>query len=111
MIPDSVTDIGSCSFRLNQIETLILGKRVNRIGATAFRYNKISSVEIPSSVNIIEQLIFDGNKLTSVIINGKSSSSEFSTYGNNPWGWDSNVTCVKNNTENVENGCITWNDN
>lgn len=51
----------------------------------------------------------------SVIIEGKDSASEFSTYGSNisgvyytPFSWDENVTCIKNNNENVSNGCITW---
>jgi hypothetical protein len=40
---------------------------------------------------------FYGNKLTSLYIKGKSSSSQFSTYGSYIWGWasgysDSNIT-------------------
>lgn len=50
---------------------------------------------------------FTGNNLTSVTIKGKTSSSEF-TYYSPGWDWASDVTCVKNNTSNVENGCITW---
>ncbi len=51
---------------------------------------------------------FTGNQLTSVTIQGKSSSSDFDTYTEDIWGWDPDVTCVKDNTSNVSNGCITW---
>jgi len=51
---------------------------------------------------------FADNQLTSVTIKTKTSSSQFSSYGNSIWGWKSDVTCVKDNTSNVTNGCITW---
>ena len=63
---------------------------------------------IQNNVIIIGPNAFTNNQLTSVIIKTKTSSSEFSKYGNYPWSWASDVTCVKNNTSNVTNGCITW---
>ena len=59
------------------------------------------------SVTSIGRQAFSGNQLTSVTIQGKISSSEFTTYYQY-WGWASGVTCVKDNTSNVTNGCITW---
>ena len=58
---------------------------------------------------------FYGNPLTSVIIEGKSSADDFEEYKGTvhglpttPFGWDENITCIKDNDTNVENGCITW---
>ena len=39
---------------------------------------------------------------------GKTSSSEFTTYGPGLWGWANNITCTPDNTTYDENGCIQW---
>ncbi len=123
VIPDTVEIIDYGSFMGNQINSLVLGKGVKKIRYNAFSSNALTSVTIPSSVRILEgetcwhqgnhmtcaMGAFTGNQIASVTIEGKSSSNDFDTYTDNIWGWDSNVTCVKDNTSNISNGCIIWN--
>ena len=106
-IPGSVNTIGTYAFNGNPITELVISEGVVSINNYAFYSNQLTSLTIPSSVTVINTDAFARSKLTSVIIKGKNSSSEFSTYYPN-WGWASDVTCTKNNTSNVTNGCITW---
>ena len=124
IIPNNVKFIGSQAFRDNNISRLKLGTSLEYIGIEAFINNKLTSVTIPSSVmkmfpvtntGVWYKGSFYGNPIQSVIIEGKSSANEFTRYGNTindryytPFSWDENITCVKDNDENVENGCITW---
>lgn len=86
------------AFGANKINTLKLNALTNleTIGYAAFSENELSNIEIPSSVMNIGDSVFITNQLTSVTIKGKSSSSDFTTYGSNIWGWasgysDSNI--------------------
>ena len=135
-IPKSVTNLGKGAFNNNELpdnkafiyarnsdgsenKTYLIsygGKNkdveipegIVTIGNSSFDYTILNSVVIPSSVKSILSLAFYRNYLTKVIIKEKKSSSEFTTYNPN-WGWRLNdITCVINNTENVENGCIIW---
>ncbi len=137
-IPSSVTSIEVCAFNNNALpdsqafiysrntdgsedKTTVVsygGKNkdiripdgVTTIGYRSFSNNDLISVTIPSSVTLIKWGAFEKNKLKQVIIKGKSSSKEFTDYSPYSiyWGWASDVTCVKDNTRNVTNGCITW---
>ncbi len=130
-IPNTVTSIGTYAFYQNSISSLTLSSGLQTIGDDAFHDNLLTTIEfpnglvsigarafrlndfsttltIPSSVQKLGQYAFGRrNALRSVTIKGKSSSSEFSVY-DSPFDWATDVTCVKNNTSNVENGCITW---
>ncbi len=124
VIPDSVKTIAYEAFRSNNISSLTLGNSVEFIGAEAFYYNNLTTVTIPASVKELWPGFvtinywagaFWGNPLRSVTILGKSSADEFVKYHDNihseisyPFGWASDVTCVKNNDTNVPNGCIIW---
>ena len=111
IIPSNVTTIGQHAFEDNQLTSVVIPSSVTSIGYQAFYKNRLTSVVIPSGVTTIESQAFLNNQLTSVTINGKSSSSDFTSYGTYIWGWASaaNRTCtVTNNTSNVEGGCITW---
>ena len=127
IIPDRVTTIGEGAFANNKISVLDLGSSVETISYAAFSNNNLTAVTIPASVQWIGprsvsytyfDAAFNNNPLSSVIIEGKSSASEFIRYGNKingvyytPFSWDENVTCIKDNDENIENGCITWKGN
>ena len=108
-IPSNITKIDIYAFYNNKLTSVTIPNSVTTIGQGAFHSNQLTTVTIPSSVTSLGQFSFGSNKLTSVIIEGKSSSSGFTGYTSNIWGWASGVTCVKNNTSNVTNGCITWN--
>ena len=135
VLPSSITSIGAAAFNDNELpnsqaliykrntdgsedkaiivsyggknKNVIIPNAVTSIERYAFRNNKLTNVTIPNSVTTIESYAFSNNNLKQVTIQGKSSSSEFITYSPK-WGWASDVTCVKNNTSNVTNGCITW---
>ena len=90
---------GSCLV----IPTTINGDSVVAIDQSAFFEKGLTSAVIPSSVTKIGNFAFFGNQLTSVIIQGKSSSSDFTTYGSNIWGWasgydDSDIIWTGNNS-------------
>ena len=106
-IPSTVTSIGYYSFSGNQLTSVTIPDSVTSIGNNAFFSNKLATVTIGSGVMTIGSNAFSTNQLTAVTIKTKTSSSEFTTYSPN-WGWKSSVSCVKNNTSNVTNGCITW---
>ena len=107
-IPNSVTTIGRGAFSSNLITSVTIPSSVTTIGISAFESNQLTSVTIPSNVTSIRNDAFQNNQLTSVTIEGKTSSSDFTTYGTSIWGWANGVSCVRNNTSNVEGGCITW---
>ena len=107
IIPDTVIYIGKKAFDHSEIASVTIPEGVVSIGEKAFIGNKLTTVTIPKSVESLYSYAFAGNRIQSVIIKGKTKSSEFTTY-NPSWGWLSNITCQKNNTENVTNGCITW---
>ena len=88
-------------------KNIIIPSGVTTINSHAFESNNLTSVTIPKSITSISWDAFRNNNLKQVTIQGKSSSNEFTTYSPG-WGWASDVTCVKNNTSNVTNGCITW---
>lgn len=106
-IPKGITTIKSSAFSDNNLTSVTIPSTITSIGYYAFEGNNLTSVIIPSSVTEISTDAFNDNSFTSVTIKGKTSSSEFTSYNPN-WGWSSSVTCVKNNTSNVTNGCITW---
>lgn len=95
-IPSSLTTISSSLFIHNQLSSITIPSSVTTIGQYAFYSNKLTSVEIPSSVKTIDKEAFLKNKLTSVVIKGKSSKSDFTSFGTNVFGWatgysDSNI--------------------
>ena len=124
IIPNEVKVIGEGAFASNKISVLDLGSSVETISYAAFANNNLTAVTNPASVQwigprtasyTIFESAFHNNPLSSVIIEGKSSASEFEKYSNTVYGvyytpftWDENVTCIKDNDENIENGCITW---
>ena len=106
-IQNGVKNIGNYAFQNNKIVNLTLSNSITSIGKESFLNNHIENLNIPESVTSIGDEAFENNNLKQVTIQGKSSSSDFTTYYPN-WGWASDVTCVKDNTSNVTNGCITW---
>ena len=100
VIPSSVTTICNTAFAYNQLTSVVIPSSVTTIDAAAFYQNQLTSVTIPSSVMTIGNNAFYGDpshrKFTSVTIEGKSSSSDFTSYGSDIWGWaagysDSNI--------------------
>jgi hypothetical protein len=101
-IPNSVTTIGGDgvyggAFSFNQLTSITIPNSVTTISTFAFLGNKLTSVTIPNSVTNIWGSAFANNQLTSVYIQGKSSSTGFTSYGSDIWGWasgynDSNIT-------------------
>ena len=97
-----VTTINNDAFENNQLTSVVIPNTVTTIKggyyvmgqqgvceSGPFRSNNLTSVTIPSSVTSIGQCAFSGNQLTSVTIEGKTSSSDFTTYGSGIWGWAS----------------------
>ena len=62
-------------------KTTVIPNSVTSIGSWAFSMNDLTSVTIPDSVTSIGSWAFANNPLTTVIIKGKSSASDFSSYG------------------------------
>ena len=118
-IPDSVTSIGDAAFGINLLTDVTISQNITRIGKSTFSANLLTSVEIPSGVTSIDMYAFQDNRLTSitipssvtsignyaftdnlltsVCIKGKSSSSDFTSYGTPLFGWaagysDANIT-------------------
>ena len=104
----TVTTIAERAFYANKLTSITFPNTITTIGQSSFRRNELTSVVIPNSVSSIGNYAFYDNQLSSVVIKERNNSSQFSTYGTDIWGWASGVTCVKNNTSNVTNGCITW---
>ena len=99
-IPNSVIYIGEYAFANNQLTSVEIPNSVANIGHSAFKSNRLTSVTIPASVTYIETYAFFSNQLTSVTIIGKSSTSDFTSYGRGVFGWapgysDSNITFVR----------------
>ena len=112
VLPNGVKKLGTFSFQSNKIKSIVIPDPIDEVGYAAFYNNSLENVTIGKNVISLEIDSFgssgpDHNYLRRVVIKGKSSSSEFSTYDPD-WAWASDVTCVKDNTENVENGCIIW---
>ena len=96
VIPSGVTTINGSAFENNRLTSIMIPSTLTAIYSSAFRINRLTSVVIPNSVTTIDDIAFESNQLTSVTIEGKSSSSDFTTYGSNIWGWasgysDSNI--------------------
>ncbi len=93
-IPSSTAVIENYAFDRNQLVNVVISEGVANIGAYAFSNNKITSVIIPSSLKILGNYVFANNQLESVIVKGKSSKSQFESYGSSVFGWtydDSNI--------------------
>ena len=93
-IPNSVTTIGNNSFKDNCLTSVTIPGSVTTIGNYAFFNNYLTSVTIPSSVMNIGNSAFyvsspTYNPITSVTIEGKSSTSDFTSYGDSVWAWTS----------------------
>lgn len=112
VVPKSVTTIDKYAFASNEIYNITLQNELINIREFAFWANKLSSVTIKNNVSVIERGAFSNNMLEEVIIIGKDSSSDFTTYDSDIWGWAEDLTCTENNTSNLELpevGCIEWN--
>ena len=107
VVPDGVTTLNRYAFYECMLKSITLPESLVTIGSTSLCGNLLETISIPSSVNEISDNAFCSNNFKNAIIKGKTSSSEFKTYSPS-WSWNSKVTCIKNNTSNVENGCITW---
>ena len=101
-MPSGVETIGEDAFEDNLLNgelDLSVFPNLKKISDEAFAYNQLTSVEIPNSVTSIEDYAFDDNQLTGVTIKGKSSTSDFTYYGSNVFGWasgysDANITFI-----------------
>lgn len=76
VLPDSVTEIGSCAFAKNSIEGGIteirLPKNLRKIGSDAFTGHYFTSITIPKNVEYIGKLAFDEcSELKTVYIKSK----------------------------------------
>ena len=94
-IPEGVTTIGTNAFQANQLTSIEIPNSVTTIGQYAFYNNKLTSVTISKGVTTIGNAAFANNQLTSVIVKGKSSTSQFESYGSSVFGGnydDSNIT-------------------
>ena len=98
-IPTSVKKIGDYAFSGNYSKTIEIQNGVEEIGNWAFSYNKLTSITIPESVTNIGDYAFNNviKYLTKVTIEGKSSISDFDSFGTNVFSWkdtysDSNIT-------------------
>ena len=107
VVPNGVTIIDRYAFYIDKLKSIILPEGLKTINDSALSGNIFETITIPSSVMNINTNIGDNKVFKNVIIKGKSSSSDFTTYKVR-WLWAKDVTCVKNNTSNVTNGCITW---
>ena len=99
IIPSSVTTIGQLAFNENDLENIKFEEGIIDIGSQAFANNNLTEVIIPTSVTSIGIYAFSNNKLTNVIIEGKTSTTDFTTYGLYPFGWGKGCNDTK---------CITW---
>ena len=96
-IPEGVTAIGTNAFQANQLTSIEIPDSVTTIGQYAFYNNKLTSVTISKGVTTIGNYAFVNNQLTSVTIKGKTSTSDFKSFGTNVFGWasgysNSNIT-------------------
>ena len=94
-IPEGVTTIGTNAFQANQLTSIEIPNSVTTIGQYAFYNNKLTSVTISKGVTTIGNAAGANNQLTSVIVKGKSSTSQFESYGSSVFGGnydDSNIT-------------------
>ena len=107
ILSNNVTSIGRYAFKNNQLINLIIPESMTTIDYQAFQNNRLTSITIPSSVTSIMEDSFKDNNFKSITIKSKTQYGEFKTYKPN-WGWAADVTCVKDNTSNVANGCISW---
>ncbi len=81
VIPEGVTTIHDSTFSHNQLTSIVLPSTVKTIDYEAFWSNKLTSVVIPENVEALGNFAFRDNPLVSVTIKGKSSVSEFTSYG------------------------------
>ena len=88
-IPGSVTTIETWVFGYNQLKSVTIPDSVTTIGEFAFYKNRLESITIPSSVTAIGYEAFYENQLASVIIKGKSSTADFTYFGDYVFGWAS----------------------
>jgi uncharacterized repeat protein (TIGR02543 family) len=68
VIPNTVTTIGVAAFEDNALTEVTISNRVTTIGNSAFANNALTSVVIPNSVTAIGDSAFTDNALTSVVI-------------------------------------------
>ena len=107
IVPSGVTTIDRYAFYIDKLKSITLPEGLENINDSALSGSLFETITIPSSVKNVNTSIGDNVMLRNVIIKGKSSSSDFTTY-NVKYNWAKDVTCIKDNTSNVENGCITW---
>ena len=88
VIPNTITRIPRNAFLSNpELTSVVLPETLTSIGHSAFDGNQLTSLTIPSSVTTIGDRAFNRNQLTSVTVKGKSSISDFTSYGTNVFGW------------------------
>ncbi len=91
--PSTLITIGSYSFNDSQITEIKLSEGVTTINENAFSENQLTKITIPESVTTLGGHAFYNNQLTSVTIKGKSSISEFESFGNDVFGWAKGSEC------------------
>lgn len=101
-LPHSVEFISKGSFANNRINAVLFDEHVEEahiqaIQSGAFATNALTKITLPKSLQNLESSAFIDNQLKTVIIKGKKSTTDFTTYGTNVFGWasgfsDANIT-------------------
>ena len=59
--PNSLIEIGTCSFLGNKITEIILGKNIERINSKAFALNPLKSMDFDENIILGKEIFFNIN--------------------------------------------------